>query len=113
MKRKANQDQGDPAQFMRDVKSLRAQAYESAQEGLVKGRSIKTAEDAIQFEQDVLFTASLLKNKVDSIYPDDSDCGEVVSMGTEECMACGLQEDPDNGVRLFGKGNRFVFLLLL
>ncbi len=98
-KRKASESE----QFVRDVKSLRAQAYESAHEELLKGRKIETAEDATRLEQDVLFTSSMLRNRIDSIYPGDTDRGEVVAMGTEDSNACGLLLDPDADEKLFGK----------
>jgi hypothetical protein len=45
---------------------------------------------------------SNVRNKVDPIYPRDEDGGEVVAMGTEDTMACGLIRDQDED-RLYGK----------
>ena len=96
MKRKANQ-------FEQDVKSLRDQALESINEELVtRNGRIDSVEDATVLHQNIKFAQSFISNKVDLVYADEDNCGEVASMGTEDAMACGLIVDVDLP-RLFGK----------
>lgn len=88
------------SQFACDVKSLRHQCRESAHQELMQ--NTKRAKGNESLFTAVCFSNSMMKNKVDTIYPKDDDYGEVVSMGTEETMACGLIVDQDER-RLFGK----------
>ena len=98
MKRKVGQPE---SQFGRDVRSLREQACESIADQL-RGRSVENVDDAKRFYVDVKFALSVMRNKVDPVFTDEDDCGEAVSMGTEDTMACGLIVDIDEQ-RLYGK----------
>ncbi len=88
------------SQFVCDIKSLRSQCRESAHQELMEYAKRAKGNDGVFTA--VCFSNSMMKNKVDTIYPKDDNCGEVVSMGTEETMACGLIVDQDER-RLFGK----------
>jgi hypothetical protein len=101
---KRNADESELSQFERDVKSLRQQSLESIQESFLKYApdSVENADDARRFFAANCFASSMVRNKVDPIYPRDDDGGEVVAMGTEDTMACGLLKDQDEE-RLFGK----------
>lgn len=101
---KRNLVESELSQFERDVKARRQQSLESIQES-----SLKYAPDPVENVDDAhgvffaaCFASNLVRNKVDPIYPRDDDGGEVVAMGTEDTMACGLLKDQDEE-RLFGK----------
>jgi len=102
MKRNADESDLSLSQFERDTKSLRQQSLESLQEDFLKysPASVANAEDARRLLTATLFCSSMVRNIVDPIYPGDDDGGEVVAMGTEDTMACGLLKDQDE-TRLF------------
>lgn len=91
------------SQFVCDVESLRNQSQEKALQELkdycAKKGTKRTVADLVAA---ACFTKSMLENKVDSIYPKEESCGEVVAMGTEDSLACGLLVSQDDPKR-FGK----------
>ena len=102
---KRNADEFDElTQFEHEVKSNRQQALEGIHENFKKTapKTLATKEDADRLHGAVCLFTSFTRNTVDLLYPKEDDGGEVVAMGTEDTMACGLLKDQDE-TRLFGK----------
>mmetsp|Transcript_32386 Transcript_32386/g.76178 ORF Transcript_32386/g.76178 Transcript_32386/m.76178 type:complete len:569 (+) Transcript_32386:243-1949(+) len=98
-KRKAQFPQGA---FPNRIASLRHQSLEQIHDLFksVAPKSIGTEEDANRLQTARSYCNAVVRNKVNAVFPNKADAGEVVAMGTEDNNACGLLEDPE-GARLF------------
>lgn len=96
----------NPSQFELDVQSLRQQSLVHLHANVLQCAPdpVETAEDSKRLFALTSFAMSMVRNRVDPIYPKDQNGGEVVAMGTEDTMACGLLLDQDED-RLFGKNS--------
>lgn len=92
----------NPSQFELDVQSLRQQSLVHLHANVLQCAPdpVETAEDSKRLFALTSFAMSMVRNRVDPIYPKDQNGGEVVAMGTEDTMACGLLLDQDED-RLF------------